>query len=136
MTICPLPDPTIASIGSLQALTDSASLVKELVDNALDARASSISVEIAPNTLDVIQVTDNGHGIAPDDRKLVCRRHCTSKLRDFAEVATVGGKCLGFRGEALASAADLSGGLIVSTKADDEVVGVSLKVSRHGEITR
>jgi DNA mismatch repair ATPase MutL len=60
MPIAPLPDFTVRAIGSSLVLNDACSVVKELVDNALDANAASIFVEISLNTLDVIQVKDNG----------------------------------------------------------------------------
>lgn len=134
MSILALPASTISIIGSSQVLTDAASVVKELIDNALDARASSIFVEISSNTLDVIQVRDNGHGIAPQDRSLVCRRYCTSKIRDYSDLKDVGGSSLGFRGEALASAAELSGIILVTTRVEGEDVAVALKVNKKGEV--
>jgi len=134
MPIAPLPETTIRAIGSSQVLTDSASAVKELVDNALDARASSIAIEISTNALDVIQVKDNGHGIAPEDRALVCQRYCTSKIRDFSDVSKIGGNSLGFRGEALASAAEMSGSVVVTTRIEGEPVATSLTFDRSGKI--
>ncbi|KAL8668991.1 MAG: hypothetical protein Q9168_006405 [Polycauliona sp. 1 TL-2023] len=134
MTIAALPSQTIRAIGSTQVLTDSASAVKELVDNALDAQATSITVEISTNVLDIIQVKDNGHGIAPIDRPLVCKSHCTSKIKDLDDLATIGGASLGFRGEALASAVELSGGLTVTTRIVGEATAVSLKVGQDGEV--
>ncbi|KAL8708764.1 MAG: hypothetical protein Q9220_006406 [cf. Caloplaca sp. 1 TL-2023] len=132
MSIFALPAPTVRALGSTQVLTDSASLVKELVDNALDAHATSITIDISPNTLDIIQVKDNGDGIAPgDDRRLVCKRHCTSKIRDLEDLANVGGNSLGFRGEALASAVEMSSEIVVSTRIAGEETGVSLKVSHN-----
>lgn len=136
MPIAALPYDTVRFIGSTQALTDSASLVKELVDNALDARASAISLEISVNTLNVIQVKDNGHGIAPDDRSLVCRRYCTSKVRDLHDVENIGGASLGFRGEALASAAEMSGALVLSTRVEGEAVATSIRMDRQSKIVR
>ena len=136
MTIIALPPSTINAIGSTQALSDSASVVKELVDNALDAGASTIFVETAVNGIDVIQVRDNGHGIAPEDRALVFRRHCTSKISDLDDLETIGGTCLGFRGEALAGVAEMSGGIVLTTKIVGEPVATSLKISRQGEILR
>ncbi|KAL8946956.1 MAG: hypothetical protein Q9222_006713 [Ikaeria aurantiellina] len=136
MSIVALPAPTVRAIGSTQVLTDSASLVKELVDNALDAHASSITVEISANTLDVIQVKDNGDGIAPDDRQFVCKRHYTSKIRDLEDLAKVGGTSLGFRGEALASAVEMSGDVVVSTRIVGEATAVCLKVSHNGEVEK
>ncbi|KAI9714218.1 MAG: hypothetical protein M1812_006439 [Candelaria pacifica] len=134
MPILALPQTTIRAIGSSQVLTDSCSVVKELIDNALDARTSSIFVEISTNTTDVIQVTDNGHGIAPEDREMVCRRYCTSKLREYSDLRDVGARWLGFRGEALASAAEMAGALTVVTRVEGENVATSLKIGRMGEV--
>lgn len=136
MPIERLPQSTIHIIASSQVLTDSRSVVKELVDNALDAHASAIFIEISLNTIDVIQVRDNGHGIFPDDRGLAGRKHCTSKIRSFDDLETIGGKSLGFRGEALASAAEMSGSMVVSTRIEGEATGVSLTVNRKGEIEK
>lgn len=134
MPIEALRPATTRLIGSAQVLTDPSSVVKELIDNALDARATSISVEIATNTIDVIQVRDNGHGIAPDDRAMVCRRYCTSKIRSFDDLRRVGGSVLGFRGEALASLAEMSGSLSVMTRVEGEACAVNLKIGRAGEV--
>ena len=134
MPIATLPPDTIRAIGASQVLTDSASVVKELVDNALDARASAIFIEISSNGLDVIQVKDNGFGIAPVDRTLICKRYCTSKITGFEDIENIGGQSLGFRGEALASAAELSGFLVISTRVEGESTAVSLKVDRQGSI--
>ena len=136
MPIAELPPNAVRAIGSTQALTDAASVVKELIDNALDARASAIFVEISTNTLDVIHVKDNGHGIGQDDRDLVCRRFCTSKIREFEDLETIGGFSLGFRGEALASAAEMSGSVVVTTRVEGEAVAVASKFGRHGERER
>ncbi|KAI9835741.1 MAG: hypothetical protein M1819_001919 [Sarea resinae] len=136
MTIKTLPPATIQAIGSSQVLTDASSVAKELIDNALDARATSIVVEIATNTLDVIQVRDNGHGIAPEDRHMICRRHCTSKLREWKDLKDIGGTWLGFRGEALASAAEMSGGLAITTKVEGEATAALLKIGKSGDIIR
>jgi len=136
MPIAPLPETTVRAIGSSQVLTDAISAVKELIDNALDARASSIVVEISTNALDVIQVKDNGHGIAPEDRALVCQRYCTSKIRDFSDVSRIGGTSLGFRGEALASAVEMSGSVVVTTRVEGEPVATSRTFDRSGKLVR
>ncbi|KAF2801869.1 uncharacterized protein BDZ99DRAFT_512743 [Mytilinidion resinicola] len=133
-SIAALPPTTIKLIGSTQVLSDPSSVVKELIDNALDARASSIVVEISSNTLDVIQVRDNGHGIAPEDRPMAARRYSTSKIREFDDLKDVGGRWLGFRGEALASIAEMSGSLSIITRVEGEAVAVLLKIARNGEI--
>ena len=136
MPIEKLPPATFGSINASQILTDSASVVKELVDNAIDARATAIYVEISTNTLNVIQVKDNGYGIAGDDRNLICKRSCTSKIRDLNDLRDIGGKSLGFRGEALASAAEMSESLEVSSRVDGEPMALHLRFDRQGQIQR
>lgn len=135
MPIRALPQTAVRAIGSSQTLTDPASVVKELIDNAIDARATSVFIEISANTLDVIQVRDNGHGIAPGDRPLVARRYCTSKIRDEKDLAKIGGSSLGFRGEALSSAAEMSGGIAITTRIEGEDIATVLKISPEGEVT-
>lgn len=132
MPIKALPASATRVLVSSVALNDAKSVVKELVDNALDARASTISIEISANTLDVIQVKDNGIGIGVEDRQLLCRRGCTSKIRSLDDLDRLGGTFLGFRGEALASMAELSQAVIVTTRVDGEVAGTSLKYGALG----
>ncbi|KAK4550257.1 hypothetical protein LTR36_003224 [Oleoguttula mirabilis] len=134
MAIQKLGDTVVRTIGASQVLTDPAALVKELLDNALDAHATSIAIEIHNNTLDIIQVRDNGHGIAPDDRSMVAMPNCTSKLVDINDLKDLGGVSLGFRGQALASAAELSGSLTISTRVEGEQVATALKISQSGEV--
>jgi DNA mismatch repair protein MutL len=132
--IAALPPSTARQIGSGQVLIDPSSVVKELIDNALDARAKSIFVDITANTIDSIQVKDDGHGIPSEDRALLCRRYCTSKIREFKDLKEVGGKWLGFRGEALSSMAEMSGTLCVITRVEGEPVAVKLKYNRDSEL--
>ncbi|KAG8527178.1 uncharacterized protein KY384_008608 [Bacidia gigantensis] len=127
MPIEALSPTAVRALGSTQCLTDPNSLVKELVDNAIDARASAIYVEISANTLDRIQVKDNGHGIAAEDRKLVCKRYCTSKIRGLDDLQTLGGQSMGFRGEALASAIEMSGQVALSTRVEGEETAVEMR---------
>ncbi|KAL9102925.1 MAG: hypothetical protein Q9163_001985 [Psora crenata] len=134
MPIEALPAITVRAIGSSQSLTDPASVVKELVDNAIDAQATSISVEIAVNTLDKILVTDNGHGIAIDDRRMLGTRYCTSKIRSFEDLQSIGGRSLGFRGEALASAAEMAGELKLTTRVEGEETAMEYAYSSKGNI--
>jgi DNA mismatch repair protein MutL len=134
-SIAPLPPSTARQIGSGQVLVDPSSLVKELIDNALDARAKSIFVNITANSIDSIQVRDDGHGIPAEDRVLVCRRYCTSKIRDICDLKEVGGQWLGFRGEALSSMAELSGTLSVTTRVEGEPIAVKLTYGRDGELS-
>ncbi|OQN97266.1 hypothetical protein B0A48_16808 [Cryoendolithus antarcticus] len=134
MSILALPPSTVRTIGASQVLTDPIAVVKELIDNALDAGASIISVELHTNTLDTVQVRDNGHGIAPQDRALVARRHCTSKITSEDDLSGIGGTSLGFRGEALASAAEMCGGLVITTRVEGEQVATALKINQQGEL--
>jgi DNA mismatch repair ATPase MutL len=90
--IAALPPSTTRQIGSGQVHVDPSSVVKELIDNALDARAKSIFVDITTNTIDSIQVKDDAHGIPAEDRTLFCCRYCTSKTRDFHDLREVGRK--------------------------------------------
>ncbi|KIX98973.1 uncharacterized protein Z520_05434 [Fonsecaea multimorphosa CBS 102226] len=135
MPIQALPENTARALGSSLVLTDARSVVKELVDNALDARATAISVEIANNTLDVIQVKDNGTGIGVEDRQLLCKRGCTSKIRSLEDLERLGGSSLGFRGEALASLVELSQAVLVTTRVDGEVVGTTVKYAVSGMLS-
>ncbi|KAI5466728.1 histidine kinase-like ATPase, partial [Mariannaea sp. PMI_226] len=102
MAIAALPLATSRLLGSSTVVTNPTSLVKELVENSIDAGANSIEVLISQNTVDKVQVKDNGCGISLDDLNLLGRRAHTSKLRTFDELETKAGDTLGFRGEALA----------------------------------
>lgn len=133
MSIQALPQTAVRTIRSGQALTDPASVVKELIDNALDARATNITIEISQNTLDVIQVKDNGHGIAPADRPLVAKPYCTSKLKDEKELGFVGSSYLGFRGEALSSALEMSDEMMITTRVEGESIATAIKLCQTGE---
>ncbi|KAE9381347.1 hypothetical protein N431DRAFT_476184 [Stipitochalara longipes BDJ] len=133
MAIAPLPQSTVRLLGSAQALTTPTSLVKELIDNALDAKALSIDILISPNTIDKIEVRDNGHGIQQEDLDALGRRGYTSKLRSFDELKSIGGVSLGFRGEALASAVEL-GEVTVITRTEGESVATTVKLKSPGGI--
>ena len=136
MPIAALSPAAVQAIGSASVISDPCSIVKELLDNALDATATSVSIEISQNTLDVIQVKDNGHGIPASDHPFVCKRTFTSKIQSVEDLRTIGGKSLGFRGEALASAAELSGGVAITTRVPHEPVGSSINYGRNGELLR
>jgi DNA mismatch repair protein MutL len=133
MAIAPLPSATVQLLGSAQALTTPASLVKELIDNALDAKASYVDILISPNTIDKVEVRDNGHGIQQEDLDALGRRGHTSKLRSYDELKSIGGVSLGFRGEALASAVQL-GEVVVTTRTEGESIATTVKLKAPGGI--
>ena len=103
-----------------------ASVVKELVENAIDAGASAIVVEIRRGGMGLIRVTDNGCGIAPEELPTAFLRHATSKLRTAEDLAKIG--TLGFRGEALAAISAVSR-VDVLTRRPEDAVGAAI----HGE---
>ncbi|KAE8447461.1 hypothetical protein EG329_010734 [Mollisiaceae sp. DMI_Dod_QoI] len=133
MTITALPEATTRLLGSSQALTTPTSLVKELIDNALDAKATAIDILISTNTVDKIEIRDNGHGIPQEDLDALGRHGHTSKLRSFDELTSIGGLSLGFRGEALASAVQL-GDVSVTTKTEGEPAATAVKLKPLGGV--
>ncbi|KAJ5630352.1 DNA mismatch repair protein C-terminal [Penicillium longicatenatum] len=136
MPIEALPPATVRAIGSTSVISDPCSVVKELIDNSLDAGSSSVMIEISSNTVDVIQLKDNGHGIPTEDHPYVCRHTYTSKIQTLDDLKNVGGMSFGFRGEALASVAEMSGCITITTRIASEIIGSSLKYERDGQLSQ
>ena len=111
---------TIDQIAAGEVVERPASVVKELVENAIDSGATAITVEIKGGGIDMIRVTDNGSGIEKSQIRKAFKRHATSKLKSIEDLFTI--HSLGFRGEALSSIASVAQVDLI-TKTKDELVG-------------
>lgn len=112
-----LEDRVANQIAAGEVIERPSSAVKELIENALDANAKNITIEIENGGVDLIKITDDGDGFYKDDLPLAIKRHATSKIVDFNDVYRL--NTFGFRGEALASIAVISRLRITSGRADD-----------------
>ncbi len=115
-----LDDLTINKIAAGEVIERPASVIKEMVENSIDAGATHVTIEIKNGGISFIRITDNGKGIAKDDVELAFERHATSKIRNADDLDTV--KSMGFRGEALASIAAIANVELVS-KTETEPIG-------------
>ena len=120
-----LDENTANQIAAGEVIERPASVVKELVENSLDAGATSVIVEIANGGKKSIRITDNGHGIEADDAAMVFERHATSKIRTIEDLGRV--STMGFRGEALASVASVAKVEMV-TRAENDPNGTRIYI--------
>ncbi len=114
-----LDELTINQIAAGEVIERPASVVKEMVENSIDAGATNIVVEIKNGGISFIRISDNGKGIAQDDLEIAFERHATSKIRSAADLDTV--TSMGFRGEALASIAAVANVELVSKTQEQEI---------------
>jgi DNA mismatch repair protein MutL len=127
-----LPDQVANQIAAGEVVERPASVVKELIENAIDAGARHIRVDVEAGGRKLIRVSDDGSGMVRDDALLAFERHATSKLRtsdDLLSIAT-----LGFRGEALPSIASVSR-LLLATRVEDETAGTEVEIA-GGKVMR
>ena len=125
-----LDDLTINQIAAGEVIERPASVVKEMVENSIDAGATNITVEIKNGGISFIKITDNGKGIAKDDLEIAFERHATSKIRSAEDLDKV--TSMGFRGEALASIAAIAN-VELTSKTKDQDVGYRI-VLEAGEV--
>ena len=129
--ILQLPQHVANLIAAGEVVERPASAVKELLENAVDAGATKITIEIKDGGMTFLRVTDNGCGMSPEDAKTAFLRHATSKLRSAEDLAAI--ETMGFRGEALAAIASVSR-IDLLTRTTDAISGISLHLEA-GNIT-
>lgn len=110
--IIQLSEDTIEKIAAGEVINRPESIIKEAVENSIDANSKNILIEIKSGGKDYIRITDNGVGIYPDDLELAFKKHCTSKITNFDDIYNL--NSCGFRGEALNSIANVSKATIIS----------------------
>ncbi|HEX2945778.1 MAG TPA: DNA mismatch repair endonuclease MutL [Clostridia bacterium] len=124
-----LDENTANKIAAGEVIEKPASVIKELVENSIDAGATNISVDIRNGGISFIRVTDNGCGLEEDDVEIAFERHATSKIRRADDLESI--KSMGFRGEALASIAAVSEVQLI-TRVKDAVQGIAIEVRGGG----
>lgn len=120
-----LSEQTINQIAAGEVIENPASVVKELIENALDAKATHISIEIGAGGMQLIRVSDNGTGMGREDAQLSVKRHATSKLVEASDLFTL--RSLGFRGEALASIAAISKFSLMTAQEQQEGTKIEME---------
>ena len=131
-SIKPIESSSVHRIQSGQVIVDLCSVVKELVENSIDAGATSVEIRFKNNGLDAIEVSDNGSGIAKEDFESVGLKHHTSKLRSYDDLSEL--DTFGFRGEALSSLCALSDVHIVTAQEHEAPKATRLDFEPSGAL--
>ncbi|KAI8883249.1 hypothetical protein K501DRAFT_249983 [Backusella circina FSU 941] len=133
MVIRALDSVTSRHLHSGQVITNLEAIVKELVENALDAQSTSIEVKLFDNGVGAIHVKDNGKGIVEADRPFMAKRYHTSKIRAFEDISSI--YSYGFRGEALNSICVVAKSMSITTKTQQDTIGKQYELDQTGSIT-
>ncbi|MBN1767637.1 MAG: DNA mismatch repair endonuclease MutL [Prolixibacteraceae bacterium] len=121
-----LSDSVANQIAAGEVIQRPASVVKELVENAIDAGATKILIHVKDAGRTLIQVSDNGKGMSPTDARMAFERHATSKINDAGDLFSI--RTMGFRGEALASIASVAD-VEMKTKSENDEIGTFIHIS-------
>jgi DNA mismatch repair protein MutL len=121
-----LPDSVANQIAAGEVIQRPASVIKELVENSIDAGATKIIIQTKDAGRTLIQITDNGKGMSPTDARMAFERHATSKIREAADLFAI--RTMGFRGEALASIASVAE-VELKTKREEDEIGTFIHIA-------
>jgi len=121
-----LPDSVANQIAAGEVIQRPASVVKELVENSIDAGATKIIIQVKEAGRTLVQITDNGKGMSPTDARMAFERHATSKIREAADLFAI--RTMGFRGEALASIASVAE-VELKTKREEDEIGTMIHIA-------
>jgi DNA mismatch repair protein MutL len=121
-----LPDSVANQIAAGEVIQRPASVIKELVENAIDAGATKIIIQTKDAGRTLIQITDNGKGMSPTDARMAFERHATSKIREASDLFAI--RTMGFRGEALASVASVAE-VELKTKREEDEIGTFIHIA-------
>ena len=117
--IVQLDELTINQIAAGEVIERPSSVVKELVENSVDAGSKNITVEVVKGGIESITIIDDGYGIKKDDVEIAFERHATSKIRSAKDIESI--RTMGFRGEALASVAAIARVTMITKTDEDEL---------------